>query len=142
MPQHVARSSEHGGAGAYWLGVYYPRDYTVAVIDDLAEAKACVADVVDAGIAAADIELITGVEALATHRRQRQQRGWLERVLGAVPTDEHSVQDEYLANASEGAYFVAFRARTDDQEKRGRRALAAHHARLVRHYGRWTWEQA
>jgi hypothetical protein len=34
----------------------------------------------------------------------------VNKILRAFPTDEHSVQDECLANASEGTHFVAFRA--------------------------------
>jgi hypothetical protein len=142
MRQETVTLREQGGATRYWLGVYYPAGYTIAVIDDIDEAKSCVNDLVGLGIPASDVELITSAEALEIHRRQRRERSWLDRILGAFPTDEHSVQDEYLANAAEGSHFVGFRSHTREQETRGRQALAAHHARLVRHYGRWTWEDA
>jgi hypothetical protein len=31
--------------------------------------------------------------------------------VGAFPTDEHSMQDEYLASPTGGAHFVGFRSR-------------------------------
>jgi hypothetical protein len=52
MPEKTTRPTEHGGAAGYWLGVYYPAGYTIAVIDDIEEAERCAKDLVESGIPA------------------------------------------------------------------------------------------
>lgn len=122
--------------------MYYPTGYTIAVVDDLAEAQDCARALTDAGIPPTDVEVITGEAALDNHRRQRRQARLVGKVLGASPTDEYSIQGNYLTRASEGANLVGFRANDAAKEARARQILAAHHARHTRHYGRWMWEEA
>ena len=123
-----------------WHGVYFPTGYTVAVIDGLAEAGACVRELVEAGVPTTDVQLVTGDEAIEIHRRQRASAGVLDRVVGVLPTDERSIQGEYLVQADEGSHFVVFRSHDEDQEARARRILAGPGARGMRHYGRWSWD--
>lgn len=142
MALNPTHTEQFSGARRYWLGVYYPTGYTIAVVDDLAEAQDCATALTDAGIPPTDVEVITGEEALDNHRRQRRQARLVGKVLGAVPTDEYNIQSNYLARASEGANFVGYRANDAAQEARARQILAAHHARHTRHFGRWMWEEA
>jgi hypothetical protein len=116
--------------------------YTVAEVDDVEEARACVRELVDVGVPPADVQLATADKAIEIHRRQRGGARLLDRIIGALPTDGSSIQDEYLIQADEGSQFVVVRSRGKDQEARARRVLAGHGARRVRHYGRWTWEEA
>jgi hypothetical protein len=120
--------------------VYFPTGYTVAVVDDVEEARAWVRELVDVGVPPADVQLATADKAIEIHRRQRGGARLLDRIIGALPTDERSIQDEYLMQADEGSQFVVFCSHGKDQEARARRVLAGHGARGVRHYGRWTWE--
>lgn len=137
-------SNEPGGqtgAHSYSFGVYYPSGYTVGVLDNQETSRRCLQELRDAGIPPSDVECFTGDEALQIDREQRRHRGLLRKIVAAFPSDEHSMQDDYLRQANTGAYFVAFHCRDEDQERRAREVLAHHHAHDVRHYGRWTWEE-
>jgi hypothetical protein len=61
-------------------------------------------------------------------------------IIGALPTDERSVEEEYLMQADEGLHFVVVRTANATQEARARRALTRHGARHMRHYGGWPEE--
>ena len=125
---------------AHRRGVFFPTGYTVAVIDDAAEAHACRRELVDAGVRRADVHLITGSEAIEIHQEERRQAGLIDKVIGALPTDERSIEEEYLMQADEGSHFLVFRAANATQEARARQVLARHSARHVRHYGGWREE--
>jgi hypothetical protein len=121
-------------------GVFFPTGYTVAVIDDAAEAHAGRRELIEAGIPGADVHLITGSEAIEIHQEERRQAGLVDKVIGALPTDERSIEEEYLMQADEGSNFLVFRSADESQEARARQVLARHRARHVRHYGGWTEE--
>jgi len=78
-PDTITDTERFGGAVSYWHGVYFPTGYTVAVIDGLAEAGACVRELVEAGVPTTDVQLVTGDEAIEIHRRQRASAGVLDR---------------------------------------------------------------
>jgi hypothetical protein len=125
-----------GGATQHRHGVYYPSGYTIGVIDDHADAQACIDELVAAGMDPSDVQLITAEDALGAHGRQRREQGLLDRVIGALATNERSIEYEYLMQASEGSHFVAFRAKDDEQEQAGQQILEAHGVRGMRHYAR------
>ena len=102
----------------------FPTGYVVAVVDDVEEARACVRELVDVGVPPADVQLATADKAIEIHRRQRGGARLLDRIIGALPTDERSIQDEYLMQADKGSQFVVFRSHGKDQEARARRVLA------------------
>lgn len=129
------------GAHSYSFGVYYPSGYTVAVFDNPETSQHCLEELTDVGIPPSDVELLTGDDVLQTDREQRRHRGLLGKIVAAFPSDEHSMQDDYLDQANSGSYFVAFHSRDEKQERRAREVLAHHHAHDVRHYGRWTTEE-
>jgi hypothetical protein len=85
-----------------------------------------VRELVDVGVSPADVQLATADKAIEIHRRQRDDARLLDRIIGALPTDERSIQDE---QADEGSQFVVFRSHGKDQEARTRRVLARHGAR-------------
>jgi len=95
-----------------------PTGHAVAVVDDVEEARACVRELVDVGVPPADVQLATGDRGIEIHRRQRGGARLLDRIIGALPTDERSIQDEYLMQADEGWQFVVFRSHGKDQEAR------------------------
>jgi hypothetical protein len=66
-------------------GVFFPTGYTVAVIDDAAEAHAGRRELIEAGIPGADVHLITGSEAIEIHQEERRQAGLIDKVIGACP---------------------------------------------------------
>jgi hypothetical protein len=123
---------------AHRRGVFFPTGYTVAVIDDADEARAAARELVEAGVLRTDLHLITGSEALHIHQEERRQASLLDKVISALPTDERSIEEEYLMQADEGSHFLVFRSADATQETRARQALARHGARHIRHYGGWT----
>jgi hypothetical protein len=123
-----------GGATEHRYGVFFPAGYTIGVIDDLAEAHACVDELVAAGLDSSDVQLITADDALDAHDRERRSQGLLDRIIGALPTNERSIEYEYLMQASEGSHFVAFRAGSEREKQAGTQILHAHGARGIRHY--------
>jgi hypothetical protein len=98
-----------------WHGVYFPTGYTVAVVDDVEETRACVRELVDVGVPPADVQLATADKAIEMHRRQRGGARLHDRIIGALPTDERSIQAEYLMQADDGSQFVVFRSHGKDQ---------------------------
>jgi hypothetical protein len=85
MARHAADADRNSGATRYWLGVYYPIGYTIAVIDDLEEARMCARELRDEGIPPSDVQVITGEQAFDIHRRQRHQESLLDKNLGRLP---------------------------------------------------------
>jgi hypothetical protein len=142
VERNATGAQRFGDAVAHRHGVYFPDGYTVAVIDNGDEARTGARELVDAGFLLANVKLITGPEAIDMHNEQRRRAGLLDKVIGALPTDERSIENDYLMQASDGSSFVVFRSTSNDEETRARQILAGHGAHGMRHHGRWTWDDS
>lgn len=117
------------------LGTFYPKDFVVAVVDDLARAEAAVTTLRDAGLQEEDVMLRPGGHVLANYRAYQEQRNLLDRLAPLFPSEESDVMREYIDEAEQGRTFVAVRAPERDRRDRVGEILRAHGGRAIRYYG-------
>jgi hypothetical protein len=124
----------YAGPVARQFGTYYPLGYVVAVLDPAAVAGAvealrtgpCVPD---------DVRTFSSQDVLDIDRAAEARETPLQRLEGALASDEGEAQSEYLDAARRGQSFLVVHAPDADQTERVRTILAAHGARQMRHYG-------
>lgn len=115
-------------------------NWVIGVIDDPAEADRAAQAARAAGFAEGDVLVFQGREALAEKHVKDEARNPLERAFAAVAetmTDPGAYEDAYLAEARRGHSLVNIHAGSPEEIERALGVLQAHHAHLVKHFGRW-----
>ena len=131
-----SRRVELKGLYAQMLGVWYPRNYIVAVIDPT-EGPAAVKALLSAGFGGNSVHLhdrahIGQVRAAIYGQRTPMQRAASS--FSRALTDEGLMSQEYFEEVEAGASLIAVLAPEQQLVTEGRRSLAAHGARHMRFY--------
>ena len=125
-------------APLFRFGVFNPKHFIVAVIDEKAPAEQAAAALGDAGFPPDDVRVIAGHQVLAAEITYKDQKGVLARLAGLFPTEEQAAVNDYVEEAERGAFFLAVKAPDHEQRTRARGILAAHGGHAMRYYGENT----
>lgn len=129
---------ERDGDDATLWGTYYPRGYIVGVVHDWRKAEAAAAKLREAGFPEAEVHTHTAQDVLARHEEFQKNRNVVQRIAGAIPTDEGAAVDEYIDEARKGSCFVTAHAPERAQVARARDILWDEGVHAMRHYERST----
>jgi hypothetical protein len=125
-----------GGAPPTKLGLFYPLDDILAVVEDRSSGERAVQALKDAGVLEGDVDLLDGAWFAESMRSAREQQGIVGRLAHLLPTDESHLVKTYLKAADQGHAIVIVHAENPEDVERARGVLAAHGARGMRHYKR------
>ncbi len=123
--------------GESLFGIFYPQQYTVAVLDDAAQADRI-------GLAfretpfSGDIQRWTGREMLERYGPTGKRRRFWHRLSSLLPSEEGAALQQWLNEGARGSHFIAVHSPRPEQMRQAQVLLASHGARAMRHYGRWT----
>jgi hypothetical protein len=124
---------EARGPAAMAFGVYYPKGYLVAVIEDEARATAAASDLREGGFA--DVGTWSGEEVLINDEKLMRQRSFLQRLESLIASDEKEAVEEYRESARQGRYFVTVLAPSPEEMTSAASILHRHEAHKLHHYG-------
>jgi hypothetical protein len=117
------------------LGYLYPENDVLAVVDDRATGERALAALRQTGVPAGDMDLLPGgwfVERMRTLRRRHR----LLQLLAL--SDEGDLIRGYVEEAESGHHLIAVHAAESGVVERVRGVLAAHGARHLLHWERFT----
>ena len=122
-------------------GSLYPRNYVVAVIDDMWEAEQAAQAFLDAGYSVRDIRLMRSSEALERIEELEHGRNWLQRFLSSFQgtTDETGAQ-VYKFEAEKGHHILHIHAISPQEVEQIRDILEVYHAHTIKYFGTWSVE--
>jgi hypothetical protein len=138
--RHRARSAQdptRANVPPTILGVVYPLDDVVAVIDDRESAERAVRSLRDAGLPEEDVELLDGPFVVEASRSCQKHSGRLQRIeawLSTAFSDDVAYAKDYLLQAERGHYLLIVHAQRQDVVERVRELLHAEGAHDMRHY--------
>jgi hypothetical protein len=89
------------------LGTYAPRHYLIAAFNDSALATMAYRALLDAGFPDAATALCPGPDFVMSWQDAASHQGFLARLVGLFPSEEHDALEDYLAEARRGASLVA-----------------------------------
>lgn len=121
------------GPAAMAFGVFYPKGYLVAVLEDEARATAAASDLREGGFA--DVGTWSGEEVLLNDAKLMSQRSFLQRLESLVASDEKEAVEEYLDSARQGRHFVTVLAPSPEEMTSAATILRRHEAHKMHHYG-------
>jgi hypothetical protein len=107
------------------FGEFYPLDDIIAVLDDERAAGRAHEALVEAGVPAGDIDVISGDWFIEHGRELKQARGFAERLAGLLASEERGYVEEYEDEARQGHALIAVHAVDDATAERVRQVLAA-----------------
>lgn len=116
----------------------YPVGDILAVIDDRAMAERAVQALKDAGVPAADVDLVDGAWFAQVMRATKERWNLIERVVALLAAEEGEVVRDYVRQADQGHTLVVVHAEQPETWDRVAGVLRAHGAHHIRHYGRLT----
>jgi hypothetical protein len=125
-----------GQAAPTQLGMFYPLDDILAVVEDRSIGERAVQALKDAGVAETDVDLLDGAWFAAAMHAAGQEHGIARRLAQLLPTDESLLVKRYVAEAERGHAIVIVHAPRPEDVARASRVLTAHGAREMRHYDR------
>lgn len=123
------------------LGVTYPTDYVIAVIDDLVEAEHAVEALQQAGFEAKDITLFKNeqiVKIFQTCDAHHNPLKSIKSVIASVASDEGDYHVFYAAEGRDGHHLLTIYAPRLVLVDRAYEILKLHHAHMMKFFGRWT----
>ena len=139
--ERQADPMEHMGVFAQLLGAWYPKDYVVAVIEDLDEAERAAEELRRAGFPAEDVRLFPSEQVVEGLRLAEAQRNLLQRIGAAIQrevTEEGAANKDYNEDARAGRHLVTVMAVEPEEIERARQVLVARGARRIMHYKKYT----
>jgi hypothetical protein len=119
------------------LGIPYPRDDVIAVIDDQESAEQAVRALADAGLPESDVDLLDGPSVVEANHSFQQHRGRLRQLavwLSSALSDDAAYARGYVLEAERGHYLVIAHAAQPEVVERVSQVLRAHGAHSMRHY--------
>jgi hypothetical protein len=137
MSEHI----EQRGPTAVLFSSWYPENYLVAVIDDLAQAESAVRELLECGCREGDIKLFKAGEVLEAARALQRQRTFLASLVAAfqhTASEEGDFSEDYKQEAVAGHQILVVEAHAPDEVQRVRAILARRGAHDLRFYGHWT----
>jgi hypothetical protein len=124
---------EARGPTAMAFGVFYPKGYLVAVLEDEARATAAASALREGGFA--DVATWSGDEVLINDEKLLSQRSFLQRLESLIASDEKEAVEEYRESARQGRYFLTVLAPSPDEMTSAASILQRHEAHKMHHYG-------
>ncbi len=122
-------------------GSIYPRNYVVAVIDDLWEAQMAAQAFLDAGYNVRDIRLMESHEELQKIGELEANRNWLQRFLSSFQgTTDETGAAVYKSEAYKGHHILHIHATTAQEVEAIRDILEVYHAHAIKFFGTWSVE--
>ena len=122
--------------------IAYPTNRVVGVLLDSKQAQAAIEALLQVGFARQDIDILHGEEDLhrpgstgGEHRFLAQFQRTLIRTLG----DEHNHLHHYVDDVRAGRSVIMVLAKERDKREAAANTLAAHGAKSIEFYGRWSW---
>ena len=119
------------------FGQLYPTGDILAVIDDRATAERAVQALKEAGVPESDVDLVDGAWFAQAIRSDIAHRNPIQRAVAALAAEEGEIARTYLEEADQGHLIVVVHPERREVCEWIVRALAAHGAHGMRHYGRW-----
>jgi len=122
-------------------GAAYPKNYVIAVIDDIQEAQQAMRELQEAGIAAEDIHFFKSREVLESAEDTAATRSFLSRIADAfqaVASDDDAHVLIYVEEARRGKHIINVQAGKPEQVEMIKDILVKHHARNIKYFGRWA----
>ncbi len=123
-------------------GSVYPKDYLVAVFDDLQDAEKAVQALRDAGFGAEDIRLLRGqelIERFQNVENVEKKQNLLSRLASAFRGAEEGADTAaYLEEARRGHSILNVYAGKAERAEQISNILTRYHAHLIKYYGNWT----
>jgi hypothetical protein len=116
------------------MGVFYPLDDIIAVLQDQATGERTVQALVAAGIPAGDIDLIDGPWFIEHGRELQGERGFGQRLAGLLASEERGYVKEYEDEARQGRTLIAVHAADVTTAERIRGVLVDNGASRMRYY--------
>ena len=123
-------------------GGMYPKDYVVAVFDDLQDAEKAVQALRKAGFGVEDIRLLRGQELVARFQNVEnveKKQNPLSRLTGAFQGAEEGADTAaYLEEARKGHSILNVYAGNTERAEQISNILTRYRAHLIKYYGNWT----
>jgi hypothetical protein len=124
--------------------ISYPSGWTLAVVDDPAEADAAARELREVGVAEGDLLVIAGDEAATGMRQLGASSGMVARVRRAlqfVAMDQLPDFHVYELAVAQGRALVAVRIGESEARGRAIEVLRGHGAHFVNRFGSWATEE-
>jgi predicted SnoaL-like aldol condensation-catalyzing enzyme len=123
----------------------YPTRRVVGTIADARGAQAAVDDLLKAGFADDDIDVLHGDRDLSRLDPSGAEHGLLARmqrtlIRTAAPVEEFSHLTRHVEDVRAGRFVIMVLAPEREQRNRAADILNSHGAEFVGFYGRWAWE--
>jgi hypothetical protein len=122
----------------------YPTDWTLAVMDDAAEAEAAGAELLEAGIAADDVVVMAGHESIERMKRLGTSTGLparLRRAMQFVTMDQLPDLHVYETALDDRHPVVGVRVADAVRRRRAVEILRRHGAHFINRFGAWATEE-
>jgi hypothetical protein len=120
------------------FGIFYPKDYLLAVFPDMTVALCAERLLHDAGIPHEDVIAVPGEDVLRLADEERRHGGFWARMmqeLSRIFETEAPYLDRDLALARQGAAFLCVYSPSEQQKMRVWHCLEQTNPLLARHYG-------
>jgi hypothetical protein len=120
------------------LDDWYPSDYILAVIDDLAEAERAREALRRLGWAEEDIRLFRGRDMVRRVGARQKRLSLAERIgfaMRSMTSYESILGEDYAQEAWCGHQILAVYTPEPEEVEQVRRLLVAHHAHDIEHFG-------
>jgi len=121
---------------AHRMGSLYPTGSIIAHLADADRAAAAEGALREAGWADDEVSTASGEQVIRVEQAARDGRSLLQRIVGAFPSEETQIENEFKEAAARGAWAIMAKAETDERRDRARDILRAHGASGLRHYGK------
>lgn len=124
-----------------FTGSLYPRNYVVAVIDDLWEAQQAAQAFLDAGYRMHHVRLMDSREELEKINELEHSKNWFQRFFSSFQgtTDETGV-GVYKSEAQKGYQILHIHVDKPQDVERIRDVLEVYHAHTIKFFGTWSVE--
>lgn len=110
------------------FGMFYPKHYTLAGFDELAQAEQAGERLRSDGFADDDVHIVSGRRLVEEMQAQQDDSSWLDRVKASISefigTETYFI-DQDIALASRGGCFLFVYTPEDEQRDRAERVLLA-----------------
>lgn len=118
------------------LGIFYPRDFVVAMVADAGDAERVAAALREADFT--DVGVWSGDDVLRNHQQFLERRGLGQRLGSSLASEEKDVMTTYLDSAGRGEHLIQIHLDREGDTERVAAILADHGAHAIHRYGRFT----
>ncbi len=122
--------------------IAYPTNRVVGAIGDPMHARAAIEDLLQAGFARQDIDILHGEEDLHRPHPAGAERTFLaqfQRTLIRTLGDEYKHLQHYVEDVRAGRSVIMVVAKKRDRREAAADILGTHGAESIEFYGRWSW---